>query len=493
MPRTPRAQEFTPQATPSSVALSSPQTGVFSAIAQGGAKMQAAGARMAKEEEDLQAEIARTKDNLAAREFSNEVRLSQQKWSNDLAEAKTDDERNAVAQARADHFQEFVSNADVSDDTRALLQTDADFQTAASQEMARGANIAALSERQKSAAKASYGLAVNLLDVDALEDSVNEMDEAGMFGSPEEKALAFAKGKSAMQSQESSEFALNIQAAEGLTQLDAQEELINASDILDTKNKNNLKKGIEIRKRGIKSAAYTEAGRVFKLHRDNTHEVITGQVRDTGTLENRGLDPSYIDSVLNPIIEGQSGDTGIGSEQYNDAIKGMQKFIRDGDVWDDLTPKEQEKFAGVVGNEAFTFDARLRAGALMTKALKADASDYVLGTAAGDIKLDEGQKTAVDRMQSQVFEAIRNSRAKLKEGDEFKVTFENSLLDPDQMVDLFDQFSSEEVLNQLKGLEGKELDDKYEEVITPRITGAIKASIQSQYKETLEAMKPPVR
>ena len=185
---TPRSEQFIPGALPGQAAIASPSSQLFQAIGGVGRQIQQKGQEMIDLEEREAEERKRQEDKLAAREFTNEIRLTQQKFNTDMDNAKSDEEIDEIASARSAYLQDFLnSRENMSDELKEELQLEADFQSSASEEMARAAKNNRLKKRQLSAAESSVGIAVMDGDKEALSDAVDAMDEAGAFDSPEHK------------------------------------------------------------------------------------------------------------------------------------------------------------------------------------------------------------------------------------------------------------------------------------------------------------------
>lgn len=289
-----------------------------------------------------------------------------------------------------------------------------------------------------------------------------------------------------------SDIRVTIAEAQEIPSLDFARQAIENSDLGTIKN-NSLKRVLATREKGIKSAAYSDAGRYYTLVKNSAHEVITGQIPDAQTLLNRGLQPSDV-AVMSGIIQGVNGSSGIGSDEFAEIEKTIKEYAAGGwFVIEEHTTEDRDTINEALTDQKWSFDARLKLAAQASRAFNADIADGVIGTALGDFELDESQKLVAGRMQTQIFDKIRNKSGEFKESDLDRITFKQSLLDPFQASELFSVFSDQVFLNQFKGKTKEEADALYEEQVTPLFTEAIKKSIQSELEESVKALQPQTK
>lgn len=295
--------------------------------------------------------------------------------------------------------------------------------------------------------------------------------------------------KRAVRAIQESDITVTIAEAQDIPSLDFSRSLIDNSD-LGTIKKNALKRKAETRERSIKSAIFSAEGDYYSLVRNSTHDILTGQIPDEQTLLNRGMNEADV-KAMSSVVQGMSGSSGIASPEADKLSADIKSFSND--VWwkFDDSASDRVGLKNELANPKWNFDARLQFAAEMARAFKADAADGQIGTALGDVNLDDNQIRVVEEMQGQIFEKIRNRQGQpFRATDIDKITFVNSMIDPDQASLLFDKFADATFLEQFKGLSKEDSDELYAKVVTPLFTKAVNLSIQQRIKERVKALEP---
>lgn len=370
----------------------------------------------------------------------------------------------------------------VSEETRERLEFEREFQTQEARSRMIGQAAAQIEENENAAGLA---LATGLIGEGDTEGALEVVN--GLQMSEAEKIKHKTRLKSQADSIAYSDINFSISSSTNIAELKDSRSAIEESGLSQVQ-KNALNKNTITRERQIRSDAYTEANNFFKLHDSAAHETLTGQIPDKETLRKRGLDEGFIDNVLGPIIEGQSGQTSANSEAFSALKEQISEY--NAKAWFGSDQEDRDKLMNAVKSSDWDFDARLQAGALIAQSFASDAADGVIGMKNSEMELDDGQKEVYANIQKGIFDRIRGSVKIGRDADFEKIAFEKSLLSPDQMVSLFDQFSDPMFIGQFGGKSEEERQKLFEEQVQPRFVNAIKNSIQFQLREELERIKP---